>query len=258
MQTVIVKQCVLLVSFFYFINSTHAQVKSECFELKYLDFFGLDEIDANTTQDEELDELSTYDFSRDKAVSIKKTSFLIPFIVFRPKDFYPACATAHDTSLYRKLKQTYFNIRQVDRSVIDKKTVAEQLEFIRDDFYSQVTNDSLLSHMIFTLDDGPFFGIPAEIDHDTMSVNSYPVEFGVISILKDSGKIYFSVTNKKNERWTHIMTGLNDRYLTQLGFSGNDVKKTSLGYIIRMSAEGESLTMYLKENGEMRFYFHSW
>ena len=36
--------------------------------------------------------------------------------------------------------------------------------------------------------------------------------------------------------------------------SKNDILKTSLGYQLRMFSEGEELNLYLKSNGEFRFY----
>src|SRR5687767_12648017 len=114
----------------------------------------------------------------------RKTNFLIPFIVFQLKDYYPTCSKNNDTLTFSKLKQLYFKIRQQDLSTLNSKPVSTQLRIIQLDFYKQVENDSLLPFMGYTLDDGPFYGQLSKYIPDYKNGKSYKTEFGTLYITK--------------------------------------------------------------------------
>ena len=152
------KRHALLFSLLFITVTSIGQTREDCFEIKHLDFFGLESLDTTKFPASELDQLLITDFAKDEKEKARKTNFLIPFIVIQLKNYYPTCSTNVDTSTFRKLKQLYFKIRQSDISLIEGRTISNQLEYIRQDFYNQVRNDSLLPFMKFTLDDGPFYG----------------------------------------------------------------------------------------------------
>jgi len=207
----------------------------------------------------ELDQLLITDLAKNKKEKDRKTNFLIPFIVMQLKDYYPTCSTNIDTSTFRKLKQLYFKIRQSDISIINDKSISNQLEFIRQDFYSQVQNDSLLPFMSYTLDDGPFYGQLSKYIPNYKKGIAYTTDFGKFFITKYSNKVFVTVINKQGKHlWTRIMTGNLNRQLTEINLSKENIKTTSLGYTIVMFSEGEALKLYLKSNGDFRYYFHSW
>lgn len=254
------RHCTLLLLFSFFLtNNTVAQSKNNCFEIKYLDFFGIENPDPIKWPASQLDQLLVIDFAEDKNYENRKTNFLIPFIILQLKDYYPTCSNNIDTSTFRKLKQLYYKIRQQDISTLNSKTLSSQLEIIRQDFYLQVLNDSLLPFMGYTLDDGPFYGQLPKYIPDYKNGKSYKTEFGTLFITKYSGKIFTTVLNKQGRHlWTRIMTGNSNRLLTEINFTEKDILKTSLGYQLYMFSEGESLNLYLKNNGDFRYYFHSW
>ena len=132
------------------ITSILGQTKKDCFEIKYLDFFGVENLDTIKWPHSELDQLLKTDFAKYDNRKNRKTNFLVPFIVLQIKDFHPSCSNHFDTSIFRKLKELYFKIRQQDVSSINNKPILTQLELIRQDFYSQVQNDSLLPYMGYT------------------------------------------------------------------------------------------------------------
>jgi len=235
------------------------QSASNCFEIKYLDFFELDNTDTLKWPAKELDQLLTTDFANEGRSRDKKTNFFIPMIVSQLKGFYPACTTNSDTSTFRKLTQLYCKIRQQDFTSLSSKSIAMQLEDIREDFYVQVKNDSLLPYMSPTFDDGPFYGALSKYIPGYTKGQSYKTEFGTLFITRHAGKIFLTVLDKQDKHlWTRIMTGNNNSYLTDLSFTGKDVLKTSLGYQLNMSSAGEALSLYLKPGGDFRYYFHSW
>ncbi len=236
--------------------SAWGQTATNCFEIKYLDFFGLEGMDTVKWPASQLDPLLLMDFTKENST---KTNFLIPFIVLQLKDYFPACSKKGDTTAYRKLTQLYSKIRQQDFLKLKVKPIAAQLEFIRHDFYEQVLNDSLLPYMAYSLDDGPFYGQLSTYDSNYKEGQSYKTDFGTLIITKKSRNISITVLNKQGKHlWTRIMTGNSNRPLTDIGFSEKDIFKSSLGYQLRMFSQGEALNLYLKSNGEFRYYFHSW
>lgn len=235
------------------------QTKKDCFEIKYLDFFGVENLDTIKWPPSELDQLLKTDFAKDVEEKKRKTNFLIPFIVLQIKDYHPSCSYNSDTTTFEKLKELYFKIRQQDVSAINIKPISTQLEIIRQDFYSQVQNDSLLPFMGYTLDDGPFYGQLSKYIPDYKKGKSYKTDFGTLYITKHAEKIFLTVVSNQNKHlWTRVITGNGDRYLSEISFSVRDILKTSLGYQLRMFSEGEALNLFLKSNGDFRYYFHSW
>lgn len=249
----------LLFSLLFLTLTSFAQTKTNCFEIKHLDFFGLESMDTLKFPTSQLDQLLTTDLTKDKKGQIRKTSFLIPLIVLQLKGYYPTCSTKTDTSTFRKLKQLYCKIRQSDISLINNKPIAAQLEYIRQDFYHQVQNDSLLPFMIYTFDDGPFYGQLATTIPNYKEGTAHAAGFGTLFITKYPNKVFITVLNKQGKHlWTRMMTGNTNRELTEINLSKENIKKTSLGYTIRMFSEGELLTLYLTHDGDFRYYFHSW
>lgn len=235
------------------------QTKKDCFEIKHLDFFGIENLDTIKWPTSEIDQLLKTDFAEDEKEKKRKTNFLIPFIVLQIKDYHPSCSKNLDTATFRKLKELYFKIRQQDISTINIKPISTQLDFIRQDFYSQVQNDSLLPFMVYTLDDGPFYGQISKHVPNYKKSKSYKTDFGTLYVTKQSEKIFLTVVDNQGKHlWTRVMKGNADRYLSELSFSDKDILKTSLGYQLRMTSDGEALNLYLKSNGDFRYYFHSW
>lgn len=231
----------------------------DCFEVKYLDFFGITDFDTIKWPDSELNQLIKTDFTKDEKDKKFKTNFLIPMIVLQLKDFHPACEKLPDSTQYNKLIQLYFNIRQQDNSVINGKTIPQQLEFIRQDYYDQVLNDTLLSHMSYTLDDGPLFGQLSTYIPKLDDGKFIEMDFGKLVIIESNEKQFLIATNKNQEvLWSRIMTGTSDRILKDLYFGENPFFKTSRAYIVNLGAEGERLTLYLKLDGNFMYYYHSW
>lgn len=180
-------------------------------------------------------------------------------IVFQLKDFHPKCSNKSEPERYQKLIKLYFRIRDQDFQPFQDKSVAEQLEFVRDDFYSQVLNDSLLVHMTYSMDDGPLNGeIPKRVPN-FKSGKHVVTDFGQLTIQKNAGRIYLIATDhKKRTIWVRIMTGVVPKqYLTDLEFNEGAVEKTSLATRVHLHTS-ERLTLYLKNDGRFMYYFHSW
>jgi hypothetical protein len=264
----------LLFSFFFFINASIGQPSKDCFEIKYLDFFGIEPTDTVMFKQSLLDSLLVMKESKSKlALDLEKflsesekrkvrlmaTYSYIPSIISQLRQFYPTCTTNYDFSTFRKLKQLYFKFTQSDIEIIKDKGVAEQLGYIRQNFYDKVDNDSLLPYMSFTMDDGPLYGQLSKYIPNYKKGTSYQTDFGALYITHYSTKVFVTVINKEGKHlWTRSMTGNSNRPLSEIRLSKEDIKTTSLGYTIRMYADAEALNLYLRNDGRFRFYFHSW
>lgn len=249
----------LFFSIIFYSSAISAQSPTSCFEIKHLDFFGIEETDTIQWSITEINQLLAEEFTKEVTGVHPKTNFLIPFIVYQLKGYHPFCTTQTDTVRFRKLKDLYYKIRQQDVSMLHNQPITTQLETIRADYYTQVQTDSLLPYMMYTIDDGPFYGaVPATIP-DYKKGSSYTTPFGTLYITKHTEKIFVSVVNTQGTHlWTRMMTVNNNRPLTDLEFSGKDIFTSSLGYTLRMWAEREALTLFLKADGGFRYYYHSW
>lgn len=253
------RKILLLLSVLFYTSAITAQTLSGCFEIKHLDFFGIEQTATIQWPITEIDQLLATDFTKQAAGIHPTTNFLVPFIVYHLKDYHPSCATQTDTVRFKKLKELYCKIRQQDVLALNSQPIITQLEIIRADYYAQVQSDSLLPHMVYTIDDGPFYGtIPTAIP-DYKKGNSYSTPFGTLYITKHTEKIFVTVLNTQGAHlWTRMMTVSGNRPLTELEFSGKDIFASSMGYTLRMFAEREALTLFLKADGGFRYYYHSW
>lgn len=249
----------LLVFITFTVSCSNKMAESEnkssedCYEIKYLDFFGLDNQEVVKWPDSEINGLMAMDMQ-----SELKTNFLIPAIIYQLKKYHPNCNSTIDTVYFEKIWKLYSKIREIDISKLKNKSLSEKIDFMRDDFYTQVEDEKYLSKLIYTYDDGPFYGEDVDNEIDLIPEFAQETKFGTIHIY-DAGEIVISVVNQSETiLWKKRLTGLSDRYLTNLRFMDNPIEYTSVATIVNMYSEGERLTLYLKNNGEFLFYFHSW
>lgn len=244
-------------AFLIFANTTLAQkVDKDCFEIKYLDFFGLDEVNDISWSDKELDEMLKMNYYE----QFDETRFFIPILVRYLKDFHPACSKSIDKVRFDNLIALYFKVTLKDISLIRNKSIEEKLSFIRNDFYNLVGDVESLPRMSFSFDDGPLYGEIPKVAPKMKLSESVSADFGKLSILESNERILLVATDKKGKTiWSRIMKGANpDRHLQNLKFDKVPMKKTSLATIFNFYSEGERLNLYLKPDGKFMYYYHSW
>ncbi len=244
-----------------FAFATHSQTDStkDCYPIQYLDFFGLDQIDVVKWPESELVGMLNMDFTQTYEAAGIKTNFVVPMIVYQLKDYHPRCNSNVDRTYFNQLALIYCKIREMDPSILQSKTHEEQVDFIRDDYYHQVANDQYLPYMEFNMDDGPFYGIDLVQADSLEEVSCQITAFGELCIFKRAEKMILVCYDlQKKVMWQKIITREPDRYLGDLNFTEQPLHKTSLATVIKMYAEGERFTLYLKNNGAFMYYFHSW
>ena len=231
----------------------------DCYEIKYLDFFGLDQMEIIKWPQSELDGLLKMDFAKDRAQSEIKTNFIVPMIIYQLKEYHPNCNTEIDSAYFNKISEIYLKVREIDSTKILNKSIAEKIDFMRADFYSQVENVDYLPKMTTTFDDGPFYGVEFEQESELKPIKSQETQFGTLSVSKVEDKTILTSKNKNGEIiWQKSITGLSDRNLTELNFTKNPMEYNSVATVAHMYSEGERFTLYLKTDGSFMYYFHSW
>jgi len=234
-----------------------AQNVKDCFEINYLDFFDTRGMEK-AWSDGKLDTLLHTTVITKDAFDIK-VNFLIPLIISQLKEYHPLCNKKYNDKTFTQLKKLYFLIREENPSILNHKTLEEQLLWFRNDFYRLALNDSTLPHMIFTFDNGPFYGEEIKFDESFYDGNKYEFEFGTFIITTLRQQVIFSVFDKeKKHLWSRLILGQNDKPLTNMIFSPKYYFKSSLGIGFQMYADGESFRILLNNNGQLKFYFHSW
>lgn len=230
-----------------------------CYEIKYLDFFGLENEEIVKWPESEISELLAMDFEKDRFDSTIKTSFIIPLIVYQLKEYHPKCNSEIDTTYFNQISELYFKIRHIDIIKISDKSIAEKIDFMRTDFYKQVENEKYLPKMTMTFDDGPFYGVKYEQKPELKPIKTQETNFGLLSVSKDNDKTILTSKDKYGKViWQKSISGLSDRNLTELHFTENPMEYNSVATIAQMYSEGERFTLYLKKDGSFMYYFHSW
>jgi len=231
----------------------------DCYEVKYLDFFGLEDVEMEKWEGVDLLPLKNIDIGNDRVDSSVKTSFFIPAVARQLEQFHPNCTEEQDTAYIAQLTALYCGIREINLSLLSDKTVLEQIDFMRDDFYAQVKDVDYLAAMTFTLDDGPFYGVDIDPKQALKPSEVQATTFGQLSISNSGDEIVLTATNKAGTiLWQKSITGLKERYITKMHFREDPLEHNSVATKVHYYANGQRLTLYLTEEGEFMYYYHSW
>lgn len=250
----------ILTILFLTINLTlFGQDSNDCYEIKYLDFFGLDQVETVKWSESELEKLLKIDFTKDRGKPEIKTNFIIPMIACQLKEYHPNCKEVVDTKYFNKIAELYLKIRKIDSTEFIKKSIIEKIDFLRTDFYFQVQNVEYLPKMTTTFDDGPFYGVNYKKKSELKLIASKETEFGTLVISTANNEVILTSKAKNgNIIWRKSITGLFSRKLTELHFTDKPIEYNSVATVAHMYSEGERLTLYLKNDGSFMYYYHSW
>ena len=245
---------VLIVSSHSFGQSSN---DSSCYEIKYLDFFALKDVDFPKWSKSNLEMIKERVLSDQGRDTSRSLGMEVPLIAYQLQQFHPKCVTEGNEEYLNQIIDLYFTSRKIDTTRIVNLSLNEQIDFIRDDFYELVKDDQNLVEMSFILDDGPFYGV----DTDTTGAvtDSLKTKFGYLKIseLNENGTL--SAFDEENQLlWSKSITGLNGRELGRITTTIHPIRETSLATIFTLFASGERLTVYVKNSGSFMYYFHSW
>lgn len=230
---------------------------SECFEVKYLDFFGF-KGQKVSWPDSEIEGLLQ---SKDNQPT-HSTNFLVPMIVKQIAEYHSCGNNKSDSDRFRKLVKLYLKFRRgKPESLVPTISADKAIELIRKDFYDQVNDDELLHELIFTMDDGPFKGENAESfptgkDIVPVIINT---RFGSIKFVQAKERIYFGALDKNDKMlWLKILQGASGQYLKTFSPEKINLEEFEAVGCLTLFVNGERLTVYLRPNGSFIYYTHSW
>ena len=136
--------------------------------------------------------------------------------------------------------------------------VCKNVNSIVDYYHKSSEDDDEFYKMIFTLDDGPFYGEDVEYELekiDEVMIDTYKL------ILRSNGVLNTLelLTEKGQVKWRKLIERSADYRIETVKFIDNPVMvSNNLGYKIGMYGDGELLHFYLRKNGDFRLFFHSW
>lgn len=231
----------------------------DCYEVKYLDLFGFEGMPTVKWPDSEIESLMNM-YSRDSSDELYiKSKFTLPILLYQMKDYHPKCNKKIDKDYFDKIVRLYFLIGNLDITKIEGKSVAKQIDFIRDDFYARIGDEANLHELIFTLDDGPIYGKDYLEPINTPPSDSISTEFGSLSIFyTNSGVVLVSKDKNGVVIWQKVFTRFYGDELYYINLSENPIHYNTVTTCVYMNADGERLTLYLNKKGQFLFYYHSW
>lgn len=239
------------------VDAVSAQsVKKDCFEVKYLDLFGLDSKELYWP-DSEIDGLLGLVGNKQS-----NQNFLLPAIVKQLADYHPCHKKLeYDRERFLDLVRLYVGIRgESIEFVWAYSFIDKHIEAIRKDFYDQVLSDKMLPSLIYTMDDGPLQGELVKLVPNSKPISSAATPFGEIQFIAQADRLYAVAVNKSGKNlWARILKGTNpNRYLTRISPGPIAVDKYEAVIVVSPLVDGERLSMYFRPNGSLVYYTHSW
>ncbi|MFT4601474.1 MAG: hypothetical protein ACI857_001654 [Arenicella sp.] len=194
---------------------------------------------------------------------LKEARHLIPMLLQDVGMYFSdSILETHEKLLISEFSKIFSKIWKDETLVIESDATeleyCEKTDLIIDKYHEFSENDSEFYKMIYTLDDGPFFGI------DTDSMYSKIEEIALDEktlILRGNGtENTLEVTNQSDELiWRKIIARSSDYIIHTLEFADKPIRvNNKLGYKIALYGDGELVQLYLKKNGSFRLFFHSW
>ena len=232
-----------------------------CYSIEFLDFFGATNIQKTAIwTNDEIIQLSKQ-IAETPYGPTKSPIFLIPVIMAQLPHYHPKCTTNIDTSALNNLTRLYASLSNAALDSLINFDKDTQIDAIRYNFYQLVKNDSLLPMMLFTMDDGPFFG--KDLPDSTLLINpdhSIFLPSGSLFVYEQPDQVCIEFKGpNENIRWRKILTEFGENiYLRDLFIPDDVVSTNSLATIVSIYLNHEELSLYLRNTGEFMFYFYSW
>jgi len=151
-------------------------------------------------------------------------------------------------------KNEIYEIKEHDSKV----EVCKKINLIIDKYHQLSEDDSEFYKMIYTLDDGPFFGIDTESELD--KIKEISIGENRLILRGNGAENTLEILNKSSELlWRKIIAQSESYKIERLDFAGHPVRvDNELGYKVALIGNGELIHLYLRKNGSFRLFFHSW
>lgn len=253
----------LLLAFLFLMDNTDLMGQdTKCYPVKYLDFFGLEDMKPVRFSLETIEESLTMDLTKPVSQLTPDTSvhtnIIIPFIVYQLESLHPACNPAIDSSYLDKLFAIFCRVRWLDFNNYSIFSPEEKIDFMREDYYKQAEDDRILPYMLFTIDNGPFQGIDFLEKSKLDSIQEFATTFGkILTAVFDSYSIIAAYSTEDELLWMKKMTGQDNTKIENLTYRGVE-HNNSLCQILLFYSGEKKLTLFLKYDGRFMFYLYEW
>jgi hypothetical protein len=263
--------------------SSEKRTKASSLELPSLSIFGWSPATVSKDVDTpfsaiELEQFLTEvekDEAKNKSAKHDRTYWIIPMIFYKSRTlFSQETWTVEEIEQGHQISDFFARLTHKPELRIDKadqQSFREGLVKLRDWFRSMCQDNKTLSSMIFTLDDGPFFG-------GNIDTTQYPkmklVASAVIPgkqasfvLMTDEGKpdpMIIGVLNEdKSVRWLKRFSNAPNGRIAEAQLEKPTLYKVEgYGYVVALMTDGSSgrerSHVYLDELLDLRFYYVSW
>ena len=225
----------------------------DCYPIKFLDFYGVS------------DSTNVAIWSNNQILQLIQEPtpppFFIPVVVSQLPNYYSNCNSKVDTIALDNLTHLYALISKTELDSLLKPNKGFQIDLMRNIFYDRIDNDSLVAEMMFTTDDGPFFG--DDIPYSEILVDpdyTLHLAIGILAVHKQPNRVIVEFRGKDDEiSWRKELTlfGVEEDF-SELHIPEDVYQTTSFSTKISLYLDEEELSLYLRNNGEFMFYFYSW
>lgn len=132
-------------------------------------------------------------------------------------------------------------------------------------FRDLVSDDSVLASLIYTLDDGPYVGLPdpggpSDILGDVQLAPNLLIELALLSDPSEHGAFLFrALRDDGQELWARLVSKDPTWSIEDIEFSETAPADLGpYGWKVNFVADGEYGHLYVARDGRLRFYFISW
>lgn len=202
----------------------------------------------------------------------KKTraSFIIPLAFYRSRYLFKPQVWTEANIKEGQLISNFF-ARLVERPELeikatDQASFGRGLQDLRDWFANLTQDNETLGAMIFTMDDGPFFG--QQVDErrfnswkrlQSSAIPGTRAKFVLMTDNRAPEPMIIGVMNADNSLLWARRYSNDSGNLSNANLSQASVKRVEdYGFQVNMSSGGESSRVYLDEKLGLRFYYVSW
>ena len=282
-------QSVILLSLLYGIASGQdkplspheKRTKADGFELPNFSIFGVSTVSKKFDKPFDSNELEQFleeikkQEGEDKTVKEERPYWIIPMIFYRSRSLFSkkswTVKEIEEGQLISRFLARLTDKHDLKIEASDQEAFKEGLARLRDWFASMCQDNKTLASMIFTLDDGPFFG--GEVDKnqvsglkvvDSVFIPDRQASFVIMTSRGEFEPIIIGVQNEdKTIRWVKRFSGapkgrISDAILQRPAV----VRLEGYGYVLLLMADWkyghERSHVYLDESLNLRFYYVSW
>ncbi|MGH1436460.1 MAG: hypothetical protein ACRBG0_18600 [Lewinella sp.] len=232
--------------------------KQHCYYIKFLDFYGVDSSQEVAIWSN--DDISQFSHRLTDSYDVTNPNFLIPVIIAQLPSYHSNCNANIDTSTLDNLTRLYGLLSKTPFSKLLNADKDTQIDNVRNSFYHLVEKDSLVSEMLFTMDDGPFTG---ENISDSViltgPIRTVQLPLGTLSIYEQLNKVILEYKGTSNRvTWRKAITYNDNEYLSDLFIPDEIITTSSLAIEVNIYLNKEKVSLFIRKTGGFMFYFYSW